>query len=152
MKKVLGILFVMVIMAVSALAAPSDLEIVPVYLNVPPFVRLSVDPSDPDGQFNLSFDPANSNLWLGDTVTLLAEANVSYTVSSSVVPVAGYDNWVSLVMVVIDPSVSELGHPGSVTFDTTASMYLGSMLNFPEWGAIPLPTHIADVVFTISAI
>lgn len=147
MKKVLGILFVMVIMAVSMLAA-SDSVTVPVYLNVPEFVRLSVAPGD-DGQFNLAFDLLNPDASVQDTVALLAEANVAYIVNSSVSEVAGYESWASLVNVSIDTLVSGFGSAGVVTFDTTATINVIDNLNL---GTLTTTTKIADVIFTISSL
>jgi len=148
MKKVLGILFVMVIMAVSALAAPSDLEIVPVFLRIPEFVKLSVAPGD-DGKFELFFDPAYPDVTVQDTVKLLAEANINYTVEvSSVNPVSGYESWANLVNISIDTLATGFGTPGVVTFNTTATI---NVIDTLYLGPIPSATHIADVVFTISA-
>lgn len=148
MKKVLGILFVMVIMAVSMLAQVTDSATVPVYLNVPEFVRLSVAPGD-DGQFNLVFDLLNPDATVQDTVALLAEANVSYGVASSVSEVTGYESWASLVNVSIDTSVIGFGSAGVVTFDTTATINVIDNLNL---GTLTTNTKIADVIFTISSL
>ncbi|WP_158526186.1 hypothetical protein, partial [Petrotoga sp. 9PW.55.5.1] len=144
-----GILFVMVIMAVSMLAA-SDSVTVPVYLNVPEFVRLSVAPGD-DGQFNLAFDLLNPDASVQDTVALLAEANVAYIVTSSVTEVAGYGAWVdpNVFSVSIDNSVSGFGAAGSVTFNTTATINVLDNLNL---GSVADGTKIADVTFTISSL
>ena len=160
MKKVLGILFVMVIMAVSALAAPSDLEIVPVFyleivpvfLRIPEFVKLSVAPGD-DGRFELFFDPAYPDVTVQDTVKLLAKANINYTVEvSSVNPVSGYESWAKLVNISIDTLATGFGTPGVVTFNTTATInWMMSVIDTLYLGPIPSATHIADVVFTISA-
>jgi len=146
MKKILGIVVLMMVMTVSALAV-SDSATVPVYLNVPEFVRLSVDEND-DGEFNLVFDPANPESTVEDTVALLAEANVSYTVSSIVNLVRGYADWANLINVTIS-SASGFGAPGTVTFDTTATLDVFGNINL---GTVPADTHIADVVFTISSI
>jgi len=146
MKKILGIVVLMMVMTVSALAV-SDSATVPVYLNVPEFVRLSVDEND-DGEFNLVFDPADPESTVEDTVALLAEANVSYTVSSIVNLVRGYADWANLINVTIS-SASGFGAPGTVTFDTTATLDVFGNINL---GTVPADTHIADVVFTISSI
>jgi len=146
MKKILGIVVLMMVMTVSALAV-SDSATVPVYLNVPEFVRLSVDEND-DGEFNLVFDPADPESTVEDTVALLAEANVSYTVSSIVKLVRGYADWANLINVTIS-SASGFGAPGTVTFDTTATLDVFGNINL---GTVPADTHIADVVFTISSI
>ncbi|WP_158526177.1 hypothetical protein, partial [Petrotoga sp. 9PW.55.5.1] len=143
-----GILFVMVIMAVSMLAQVTDSATVPVYLNVPEFVRLSVAPGD-DGQFNLVFDLLNPDATVQDTVALLAEANVSYGVASSVSEVTGYESWASLVNVSIDTSVIGFGSAGVVTFDTTATINVIDNLNL---GTLTTNTKIADVIFTISSL
>ncbi|HOL87246.1 MAG TPA: hypothetical protein PLK32_07825, partial [Defluviitoga tunisiensis] len=113
----------------------------------PEFVRLSVDEND-DGEFNLVFDPADPESTVEDTVALLAEANVSYTVSSIVNLVRGYADWANLINVTIS-SASGFGAPGTVTFDTTATLDVFGNINL---GTVPADTHIADVVFTISSI
>ncbi|HPZ75179.1 MAG TPA: hypothetical protein PK723_05155 [Candidatus Pacearchaeota archaeon] len=148
MKKVLGILFVMVIMAVSALAVVTDSATVPVFLDFPEFVRLSVAPGD-DGQFNLGFfsDPQVS--LKGDIVKLLAEANVGYGVTSLVTPVPGYENWANSLVVMIDYLTPGFGQPGSVIFN--AGISIPSTINILELGAVGDETHIADVTFTISS-
>ncbi|MFY9125602.1 MAG: hypothetical protein WAO32_01400, partial [Defluviitoga tunisiensis] len=69
MKKILGILSVLLVLAVSVLAV-ADTETVPVYLEVPAFVRITVD--EVDGAFNLVFDPADPESTVEDTVALLA--------------------------------------------------------------------------------
>ncbi len=145
MKRILGILSVLLVLAVSVLAV-TDTETVPVYLEVPAFVRITVD--DVDGVFNLVFDPADPESTVEDTVALLAEANVSYTVSSIVNPVTGYTDWANLINVTIS-SASGFGAPGTVTFDTTATLDVFGNINL---GTVPADTHIADVVFTISSI
>lgn len=145
MKRILGILSVLLVLAVSVLVV-ADTETVPVYLNVPAFVRITVD--DADGAFNLVFDPANPESTVEDTVALLAEANVSYTVSSIVNPVTGYTDWANLINVTIS-SASGFGLPGSVTFDTTAKL---NVIDNLDLGTVTAGTKIADVVFTISSI
>ncbi|RAO98503.1 hypothetical protein PW5551_09590 [Petrotoga sp. 9PW.55.5.1] len=135
-------------MAVSMLAQVTDSATVPVYLNVPEFVRLSVAPGD-DGQFNLVFDLLNPDATVQDTVALLAEANVSYGVASSVSEVTGYESWASLVNVSIDTSVIGFGSAGVVTFDTTATINVIDNLNL---GTLTTNTKIADVIFTISSL
>jgi hypothetical protein len=147
MKRILGILSVLLVLAVSVLAV-TDTETVPVYLEVPAFVRITVDDDDVDGVFNLVFDPADPESTVEDTVALLAEANVSYTVSSIVNPVTGYTDWANLINVTIS-SASGFGAPGTVTFDTTATLDVFGNINL---GTVPANTHIADVVFTISSI
>ena len=146
MKRILGILSVLLVLAVSVLAV-TDTETVPVYLEVPAFVRITVD--DVDGVFNLVFDPADPESTVEDTVALLAEANVSYTVSSIVNPVAGYTDWASLISVTIDDSVNGFGLPGEVSFNATAYI---NVIDHLSYGTVPANTHIADVVFTISSI
>ena len=150
MKKVLGILFVMVIMTVSALAV-SDTVTVPVYLDFPEFVRLSVAPGD-DGEYNLGFfsDPQLRQVSLrGDMVKLLAEANVGYNVSSVVTPVPGYESWANSLVVIIDYLTPGFGQPGSVIFN--AGISIPSTINILELGAVGDGTKIADVTFTISS-
>jgi len=146
MKKILGILSVLLVLAVSVLAV-ADTETVPVYLNVPAFVRITVD--DADGAFNLVFDPANPESTVEDTVALLAEANVNYDVDFSLLPVQSYSNWASLISVTIDDSVSGFGLPGEVSFNATAYI---NVIDHLSYGTVPANTHIADVVFTISSI
>ena len=145
MKRILGILSVLLVLAVSVLAV-TDTETVPVYLEVPAFVRITVD--DVDRVFNLVFDPADPESTVEDTVALLAEANVSYTVSSIVNPVTGYTDWANLINVTIS-SASGFGLPGSVTFDTTAKL---NVIDNLDLGTVTAGTKIADVVFTISSI
>jgi len=148
MKRILGILSVLLVLAVSVLAV-TDTETVPVYLEVPAFVRITVDDDDVDGVFNLVFDPAHPESTVEDTVALLAKANVSYTVSPSVNPVTGYTDWASLISVTIDDSVSGFGLPGEVSFNATAYI---NVIDHLSYGTVPANTHIADVVFTISSI
>jgi len=148
MKRILGILSVLLVLAVSVLAvAVADTETVPVYLEVPAFVRITVDKVD--RAFNLVFDPANPESTVEDTVALLAEANVSYTVSPSVNPVTGYTDWANLINVTIDDSVTGFGLPGEVSFNATAYI---NVIDHLSYGTVPANTHIADVVFTISSI
>lgn len=146
MKRILGILSVLLVLAVSVLVV-ADTETVPVYLNVPAFVRITVD--DADGAFNLVFDPANPESTVEDTVALLAEANVNYTVSSFVNPVTGHTDWANLIQVTIDTGTTGFGLPGSVTFDTTATL---NVIDNLDLGTVTAGTKIADVVFTISSI
>ncbi|MGY4687859.1 hypothetical protein [Petrotoga sp. DB-2] len=150
MKKVLVLVVLMMVMlvSISGLAQVSDSVDVPVYLNVPQFVRLSVDPTSPDSQFDLVFDPANpANP--SDTVKLLAEANVSYNVTASQpAPVIGYEDWANLLQISIDSSVAGYGAAGNVVFDVTATLDVLGNLNL---GALTTTTKIADVTFTISA-
>ncbi len=146
MKRILGILSVLLVLAVSVLAV-TDTETVPVYLNVPAFVRITVD--DADGAFNLVFDPANPESTVEDTVALLAEANVNYTVSSFVNPVTGHTDWANLIQVTIDTGTTGFGLPGSVTFDTTATL---NVIDNLDLGTVTAGTKIADVVFTISSL
>ncbi len=146
MKRILGILSVLLVLAVSVLAV-TDTETVPVYLEVPAFVRITVD--DVDGVFNLVFDPADPESTVEDTVALLAEANVSYTVSSIVNPVTDYTDWANLINVTIDDSVTGFGLPGEVSFNATAYI---NVIDHLSYGTVPANTHIADVVFTISSI
>jgi len=146
MKRILGILSVLLVLAVSVLAV-TDTETVPVYLNVPAFVRITVD--DADGAFNLVFDPANPESTVEDTVALLAEANVNYTVTSSITAVTAYSNWASLINVTIDNSVTGYGQPGKVSFNASADI---NVIDYLSYGTVPADTHIADVVFTISSL
>jgi len=146
MKRILGILSVLLVLAVSVLAV-TDTETVPVYLEVPAFVRITV--VDVDGVFNLVFDPADPKSTVEDTVALLAEANVNYDVDFSLLPVQSYSNWASLISVTIDDSVSGFGLPGEVSFNATAYI---NVIDHLSYGTVPANTHIADVVFTISSI
>ena len=147
MKKILGILSVLLVLAVSVLAV-ADTETVPVYLEVPAFVRITVV-DEVDGAFNLVFDPADPESTVEDTVALLAEANVNYDVDFSLLPVQSYSNWASLISVTIDDSVSGFGLPGEVSFNATAYI---NVIDHLSYGTVPANTHIADVVFTISSI
>ena len=144
MKRFLGICAILVVLAVSVLAV-TDTETVPVYLNVPAFVRITIS----DGQFDLVFDPANPESTVEDTVALLAEANVNYTVSSFVNPVTGHTDWANLIQVTIDTGTTGFGLPGSVTFDTTATL---NVIDNLDLGTVTAGTKIADVVFTISSL
>lgn len=146
MKRFLGICAILVVLAVSVLAV-TDAETVPVYLNVPAFVRITID--DIDGQFDLVFDPANPESTVEDTVALLAEANVNYTVSSSVNPVTGYTDWANLIEITIDTGTTGFGLPGSVTFNTTATL---NVIDNLDLGTVTAGTKIADVLFTISSL
>ena len=146
MKRILGILSVLLVLAVSVLAV-TDTETVPVYLNVPAFVRITVN--DVDGAFNLVFNPANPENTVEDTVALLAEANVNYTVTSSITAETAYSNWASLINVTIDNSVTGYGQPGKVSFNATAYI---NVIDHLSYGTVPANTHIADVVFTISSL
>ena len=146
MKRILGILSVLLVLAVSVLAV-ADTETVPVYLEVPAFVRITVN--DVDGAFNLVFDPADPESTVEDTVALLAEANVNYTVSSFVNPVTGHTDWANLIQVTIDTGTTGFGLPGSVTFDTTATL---NVIDNLDLGTVTAGTKIADVVFTISSL
>ena len=151
MKRILGILSVLLVLAVSVLAV-ADTETVPVYLNVPAFVRITVD--DADGAFNLVFDPANPESTVEDTVALLAEANVNYRVDTAVQAFTAYSNWASLISVTIDDSVSGFGLPGKVSFNASADINVAdiNVIDYLSYGTVPANTHIADVVFTISSI
>lgn len=146
MKRFLGICAILVVLAVSVLAV-SDAETVPVYLNVPAFVRITIN--DIDGEFNLVFDPANPEGTVEDTVALLAEANVNYTVSSAVNPVTSYTDWANLIEITIDTGTTGFGLPGSVTFNTTATL---NVIDNLDLGTVTAGTKIADVVFTISSL
>jgi len=146
MKRILGILSVLLVLAVSVLAV-TDTETVPVYLNVPAFVRITVNESD--RAFNLVFNPANPESTVEDTVALLAEANVNYTVTSSITAETAYSNWASLINVTIDNSVTGYGQPGKVSFNATAYI---NVIDHLSYGTVPANTHIADVVFTISSL
>ncbi|ABX32528.1 hypothetical protein X928_08215 [Petrotoga miotherma DSM 10691] len=150
MKKVLSLAVLMMVMliSVSGLAQVSDTVNVPVFLNVPAFVRLSVDTTSPDSQFDLVFDPANPANPT-DTVKLLAEANVNYSVSSSIAEVTGYASWASLLQISIDTNAAGFGGAGNVVFDVTATLDVLGNLNL---GALPTNTKIADVTFTIASI
>jgi len=146
MKRFLGICAILVVLAVSVLAV-TDTETVPVYLNVPAFVRITIN--DSDGQFDLVFDPANPESTVEDTVALLAEANVNYDVDFSLLPVQSYSNWASLISVTIDDSVSGFGLPGEVSFNATAYI---NVIDHLSYGTVTAGTKIADVVFTISSL
>lgn len=146
MKRILGILSVLLVLAVSVLAV-ADTETVPVYLEVPAFVRITVD--EVDGAFNLVFDPADPESTVEDTVALLAEANVNYRVDTAVQTFTAYSNWASLISVTIDDSVTGFGLPGEVSFNATAYI---NVIDHLSYGTVPANTHIADVVFTISSI
>lgn len=146
MKRILGILSVLLVLAVSVLAV-ADTETVPVYLEVPAFVRITVD--EVDGAFNLVFDPADPESTVEDTVALLAEANVNYRVDTAVQTFTAYSNWASLISVTIDDSVTGFGLPGEVSFNATAYI---NVIDHLSYGTVPADTHIADVVFTISSI
>lgn len=150
MKKVLSLAVLMMVMliSVSGLAQVSDTVNVPVFLNVPAFVRLSVDTTSPDSQFDLVFDPANPANPT-DTVKLLAEANVNYNVSSSIAEVAGYSSWAGLLQITIDTTAAGFEGAGNVVFDVTATLDVLGNLNL---GALPTNTKIADVTFTIASI
>lgn len=148
MKKILGILSVLLVLAVSVLAV-ADTETVPVYLEVPAFVRITVDEDEVDGAFNLVFDPADPESTVEDTVALLAEANVNYRVDTAVQTFTAYSNWASFISVTIDDSVSGFGLPGEVSFNATAYI---NVIDHLSYGTVPANTHIADVVFTISSI
>jgi hypothetical protein len=154
MKRILGILSVLLVLAVSVLAV-TDTETVPVYLEVPAFVRITVD--EVDGAFNLVFDPdlvfdpADPESTVEDTVALLAEANVNYDVDFSLLPVQSYSNWASLISVTIDDSVDGFGLPGEVSFNATAYINVIDLIDHLSYGTVPANTHIADVVFTISS-
>ncbi len=152
MKKVLGILFVMVIMAVSALAA-TDTATVPVYLNVPEFVRLSVDEND-DGRFDLYVDPAGPDLTVEDTVSLLAEANVYYdVVVEGINAVDSYDDLANLITVTLDKTVEDnFGNPGNAYLSATAVFDTQGYFELANPVVLNQSTHIADVIFTISSL
>jgi len=148
MKKFLGLMVLMMVMliSVSGLAQVSDTEVVvPVFLNVPQFVRLSVADPEADNAFNLVFDPTSPDAVISDTVQLLAEANVNYSISSEKEALAGYENWVELLNVTINNTVLGFGAPGSVTFDTTVTIDVINNLDT----ALPVNTQIANVTFTI---
>jgi len=151
MKKVLGLAVLMMVMlvSVSGLAqatSDSTTTTVPVFLNVPAFVRLTLN--DADNQFNLEFDPAYPYSTVEDTVALLAEANVNYTVTSSVAPVSGYEDWAELLQITPNTDNPFNGAPGSTTFNTTATI---NVIDNLDLGTVPPDTKIADVTFTISA-
>ena len=128
MKRILGILSVLLVLAVSVLAV-TDTETVPVYLEVPAFVRITVD-----GAFNLVFDPADPESTVGDTVALLAEANVNYRVDTDVQAFTAYSNWASLISVTIDDSVTGFGLPGEVSFNATAYI---NVIDHLSYGTVP---------------
>ena len=149
MKKILGILSVLLVLAVSVLAV-ADTETVPVYLEVPAFVRITVN-EEVDGAFNLVFDPADPESTVEDTVALLAEANVNYDVDYSLLPVQSYSNWANLISVTIDKSVSGFGQPGEVSFNATAYINVIDLIDHLSYVTVTAGTKIADVVFTISS-
>lgn len=148
MKRSLAVLFMMMLV-VSILFGVEAQEIVPVYLSVPEFVRLSIDESDPDGQFDLVFDFANPDATLQDTVKLLAEANVDYTITYQVYAIIGYQGLLPYISISIDTSGS-FGEPGSWTFDTTATMDPSGIIDNLDLGTLT-NKHIAQVYFTISS-
>lgn len=152
MKKVLGIVVLMMVMAVSALAA-TDTATVPVYLNIPEFVRLSVAPGD-DGQFDLAFDPSNPDATVQDTVSLLAEANVNYDVElTSINPVGNYDDLANLITVSLDTTIdSNFGNPGNANLSATAVFDTQGYFELANPVVLNQSTHIADVIFTISSL
>jgi len=148
MKKILGlaVLMMVMLMSISGLAA-EDTEIIPVYLNVPAFVRLSVASGD-DGQFNLEFDIDDPDATISDTVALLAEANVSYNVTSSVAPVSGYEDWEGLLHITPNDDNLFSGDAGNTVINATATINVIDNLNL---GTLTPSTQIANVTFTISS-
>jgi hypothetical protein len=152
MKKVLGIVALMMVMAVSALAVVSDSATVPVYLNVPEFVRLSVHPED-DGQFDLYFDPADPDSTVEDTVSLLAEANVNYNVNfESINPVGNYGDLTNLISVSLDTTIdSNFGNPGNANLRATAVFDTQGYFELDNPVVLEESSQIAEVIFTISA-
>jgi len=150
MKKVLGLAVLMMVMLMSVAGlAVSDYVDVPVYLNVPQFVRLSIAPEEEDGRFNLEFDPANPDVNPSDTVKLLAEANVDYQVTSSVTATEGYDSWLALLQITPSTEQPLNGTAGSTVFDATATLDVSD--GFATYEVIS-DQHIANVVFTISSL
>lgn len=152
MKKILGIVVLMMVMTVSALAV-SDSATVPVYLNIPEFVRLSVAPGD-DGQFDLAFDPSNPDATVQDTVSLLAEANVNYDVEfDGINPVGNYDDLANLITVSLDTTIdSNFGNPGNANLSATAVFDTQGYFELANPVVLNQSTHIADVIFTISSL
>lgn len=157
MKKILGLAVLMMVMliSVSGLAVSDTTDLIPVYLNVPGFVSIEASPTGQE--FELEFDPATQQA-TSDTVTLWAEANVSYTVNSTVTSAASsYDDWVNL----LDISLSLYsGSAGTEEIVATAALDFSSILDtngngstydeILNLGTIPAGTKIADVTFTIS--
>jgi len=159
MKKVLGMAVLMMVMlvSVSGLAVEDSVDNIPVYLNVPEFVRLSVDPDDED--FSFTYNPTDLNVHsLSDTVALVAEANVGYTVDSNV----GYQgNWGNLVNITIDTlpttgqttlpvSSGTFGSAGVCEFEATANLSFLDLDGVLSQGILT-NAYIADVTFTISS-
>lgn len=151
MKKILGIVVLMMVMTVSALAA-TDTATVPVYLNVPEFVRLSVDEND-DGRFDLYVDPAGPDLTVEDTVSLLAEANVNYNVNfESINPVGNYGDLTNLISVSLDTTIdSNFGNPGNANLRATAVFDTQGYFELDNPVVLEESSQIAEVIFTISA-
>ncbi len=147
MKKVLSMVVLMMILAVSVFAVTSDVT-VPVYLNVPEFVRISTHPDD-DGQFDLVFDPLYPDVEVQDTVTLVVEANVAYTLSSSVTYAAGQSHWGSLIQVTLPDPQTTPYKTGKNNFVVTAKI---NVIDHLMYGKVDPATKIADVVFTISSL
>jgi len=149
MKKVLGMAVLMMVMLISVSGlAVSDTVDVPVYLNVDPFVRLSVASGD-DGQFDLDFDIDDPDAEISDTVELLAEANVDYEVTSSVSPVTNYEEWAGLLEITPNESSPFNGDAGNTVINAIATINVIDNLNL---GALTTNTKIADVTFTISSL
>jgi len=151
MKKILGIVVLMMVMTVSALAV-SDSATVPVYLNVPEFVRLSVDEND-DGEFNLIFHPTDPDSIVEDTVVLLAEANVYYDVElTSINPVGNYGYLIDLIDVSLDKTIdSNFGNPGNANLRATAVFDTQGYFELDNPVVLEESSQIAEVIFTISA-
>ncbi|POZ87870.1 MULTISPECIES: hypothetical protein [Petrotoga] len=153
MKKILGLAVLMMVMlvSVSGLAqatSDSTTTTVPVFLNVPAFVRLTLN--DADNQFNLEFDPADPYSTVEDTVALLAEANVDYDVTvSEIQPVLDQENWANLLQITIDKTANNFGDPGQSVFNATATINVIDNLSL---GTVPAGTKIADVIFTITSL
>lgn len=150
MKKVLSLAVLMMVMliSVSGLSQVEDSVDVPVYLNVPEFVRLSVASGD-DGQFDLEFDIDDPDAAISDTVALLAEANVSYNVTSSVAPVSGYEDWEALLHITPNDDNLFSGDAGNTVINATATINVIDNLNL---GTLTPSTKIADVTFTITSL
>jgi hypothetical protein len=167
MKKILGlaVLMMVILVSVSGLAQVEDSVDVPVYLNVPQFVSIEASPATQ--KFELEFDLATEQA-TSDTVTLWAEANVSYTVSYQKFAVTtnlpsgmtqgDVNAWVSLLTILLTPTG---GSAGTQTITATAALDFSSIVDLNgnnstydeilKLGTVPADTHIADVTFTISA-
>jgi len=166
MKKVLGLVVLMMVMLMSVAGLAVD---VPVYLNVPAFVSLSLAEGE-DGQFNWSINYTSEQSNLTDTITLEASANVSYTITPSLsIQVTNDTNstndWYDIlnsgnindltlnsshgVYVVYNPTNGTLNIPGEAVFNATASLEGYSLETLLLAG--PIDQQVATITFTISS-